>query len=167
MKNIEVNKDEILVSFDIVLLYTMIPIEEAIDVINHMTDADTANLVRTCLKSTYFSYQGNIYEQIHEVTMGSHLSPVIPNIYMEHFKMKAINSFPFTSDESKRYVDDIFAKWSNGINKLHDFLSRKDTHTDKYLHANSHHHPAQKVGIIKCLLREQKDPKMQITSRMN
>ena len=28
---------------------------------------------------------------------------------------------------------------------------RKDTHRDKYLHANYHHHPAQNVGIIKTL----------------
>lgn len=27
----------------------------------------------------------------------------------------------------------------------------KKTHADKYLHADSHHHPAEKVGIIKTL----------------
>ena len=101
----------------------MIPIEEAIDVIKHMTDADTANLVRTCLKSTYFSYHGNIYKQIHGVAMGSPLSPVIANICMDHFKMKAINSFHFTPYEWKRYVDDIFAKWGHRIDRSHDFLS--------------------------------------------
>ena len=76
-----------------------------------------------CLKSTYFSYQGNIYEQIHGVYTVSPLSLAISNIYMEHFKMKAINSFPFTPNEWKRYVDDIFAKWRHGIDKLHDFLA--------------------------------------------
>ena len=124
VKNIEVNKEDILVSFDIVSLYTMIPIEEAIDGINYMTDGDIANLVRTCLKSTYFSYQGNIYEHIHGIAMGYPLSPIIANIYMEHFKMKAINSFPFTADEWKRYVDDIFAKWRHRIDNLDDFLAR-------------------------------------------
>ena len=47
---------------------------------------------------------------IFTVAMGSPLSPVIANIYMEHFEIKAINSFPLTLDEWKRYVDDIFAK---------------------------------------------------------
>ena len=70
VKNIKVNKDVILVSFDIVSLYTMIPKDEAIDVIKDIMDADTAILVRTCLKSTYFSYHGNIYEQIHGVDDG-------------------------------------------------------------------------------------------------
>ena len=80
-------------------------------------------LVRTCLKSTYFSYQGNIYEKNHDVSMESPLYPAVSNIYMEHFEMKVINSFPFTPDEWKRYVDDIFAKWNHGIDKLHDLLS--------------------------------------------
>ena len=63
VKNIEVaGKEDILVTFNIVSLYTMIPIDEAIDVIKYITDADTAILVRTCLKSTFFSYHGNIYE---------------------------------------------------------------------------------------------------------
>ena len=113
---------------------------------------------------------------------GSPLSPVIANIYMEHFEMKAINSLPVTPDERKRHVDDIFAKWHHRIEKLHDLLAhlnslfqhikftikiendgklpfldvlltkkedggmgyevyRKDTHTYRYIHANSHHHP--------------------------
>ena len=55
--------------------------------------------------------------------MGYPLSPIIANIYMEHFEMKSINSFPFTPDEWKRYVDDIFAKWHHGIEKLHEFLA--------------------------------------------
>ena len=33
---------------------------------------------------------------------------------------------------------------------------RKDTHTDMYLHANSHHHLSQKVGIIKKLATREK-----------
>lgn len=28
---------------------------------------------------------------------------------------------------------------------------RKKTHTKQYLHANSHHHPSQKVGVINTL----------------
>ena len=33
---------------------------------------------------------------------------------------------------------------------------RKDMHTDIYLHANSHHHPSQKVDIIKTLATKAK-----------
>ena len=58
----KVKEDELLVSFDIVSLYTNIPVDEAVDIIKSITDTQTANLVRICLKSTYFSYKGNIYE---------------------------------------------------------------------------------------------------------
>ena len=30
---------------------------------------------------------------------------------------------------------------------------RKKTHTDKYLHAESHHHPSQKIGILHTLAK--------------
>ena len=110
-------------SFDIVSLYTMIPIYEAIDAIKDIIYFDTTLLVRTCLKFTYLSYHGNIYKEIHGVAMGSPLSPIITNIYMKNFEMKAINFFLITIDEWKRYVNDIFAKWHHGIEKLHEFLA--------------------------------------------
>jgi len=123
--------------------------------------------------------------------MGSPLSPIIANIYMEHFEQKALNSFPYTPEEWRRFVDDIFSKWSHGKEKLDQFLNhinslfdhtkftieietvnqlpfldilltkkegklgfqvfRKKTHTEGYLHANSHRHPKQKIGIITTL----------------
>jgi hypothetical protein len=42
------------------------------------------------------------------------------------------------------------------INKKHDGILghtvyRKKTHTENYLHTNSHHHPNQKLGVLKTL----------------
>jgi len=121
--------------------------------------------------------------------MGSPLSPIVANIFMEYLEQKALRSFPYTPKEWKRFVDDIFAKWSHGKEKLDLFLNhlnslsdhikftieiennnqlpflnilltkkdgslcfqvyRKKTHTERCLHANSHHHPKQKIGIIR------------------
>ena len=66
--------------------------KEAIAVIRRLTDDETTNLVDVCLKSTYFSYREDIYEKINGVEMGSSLSPIVVNIFMEHFEDKAINS---------------------------------------------------------------------------
>ena len=38
-----------------------------------------------CLPSTYLEFQGKFYEQL-DAAMGSPLSPVIANIYMEHLR---------------------------------------------------------------------------------
>lgn len=50
--------------------------------------------------------------------MGSPLSPLIANLYIEQFEQMALSSFPFTPKEWKRFVDDIFAKWSHGLDRL-------------------------------------------------
>ena len=44
-----------------------------------------AELLDMCLRSTYFSYGGEFYEQREGVTMGSHVFAVVANLYMELF----------------------------------------------------------------------------------
>ena len=45
-----------------------------------------------CLHNTYFSFQSKFYEQLEGVAMGSPVSPVVANLYMEHFERKAQRS---------------------------------------------------------------------------
>ena len=54
-------KNEILLSLDVVSLFTMIPIKEAINVIEELTDPETSQLVGVCLNSTFFSFMGDLY----------------------------------------------------------------------------------------------------------
>ena len=42
---------------------------------------DICELTELCLKSTYFQYQDQFYEQIDGAAMGSPLSTIIANIY--------------------------------------------------------------------------------------
>ena len=86
---------DILVSFDVLSLYTKIPVDEAIATIKFLTNADIATLVEVCLKSTFFTFQQVFYEQIEGVAMGSPLSPIVANLYMEMFEKRTINWFPF------------------------------------------------------------------------
>lgn len=79
-------------SFDVVSLLTNIPINEAIDVINSIADPNTYFLVKICLTSTFFSFEGELYEQTYSVTMGSPLSPIVANLFMENFESKALSS---------------------------------------------------------------------------
>ncbi|MGR8650110.1 hypothetical protein ACNGQH_25240, partial [Escherichia coli] len=143
--------------------------------------------------TTYFVWNNNFYEQIDGVAMGSPLSPVVANFFMEHFEQKALSSIDPKPRCWFRYVDDVFAVWSHGTEALSVFLDkinnvhpkiqftlevekngclpfldvlvcrkpdgslghrvyRKPTHTDRYLHKTSNHHPRQKRGVIKTLV---------------
>ena len=83
------------------------PIEPAIKVIKQHLENDKELQQRTsmsvqhiimllefCLKNTYFVFQGGFYEQTEGAVMGSPLSPIIANLYMEAFEEKAINTSP-------------------------------------------------------------------------
>ena len=109
LKGIKLDPGEMLVSCDVVSLYTCIPIKEAIDVINRVTNLDTACLVEICLTSTFFSFEGEFFEQTCGVAMGSPQSPVVANIFMEDFESKALSSAQLLPKLWKRLVDDMNA----------------------------------------------------------
>ena len=184
---------DIMVSFDVVSLFTMVPVD---DVLGHLADlfpADITALFRHVLKTTYFQYGGEYFEMIDGVAMGSPLSPVVANFYMERFEQRAITSFPLKPRCWFRYVDDTFVIWSHGEEELGRFLAhlnqvhpriqftveretdnqlafldvlvlrrtdgslghkvyRKPTHTNRYLHKQSNHHPSQKRAVLKTLV---------------
>ena len=61
--------------------------------------------------------------------MGSSVSPVIANIYMEHFKSLAIPTFPTLIKWWFRYVDDVHsATGKDQVNKLQEHLNFIDPH---------------------------------------
>ena len=51
-----------------------------------LTPAQIADLLTFVLRSTYFQYNGSIYEQKDGAAMGSPVSAVIANLYMESSK---------------------------------------------------------------------------------
>ena len=71
-----------------------------------MTPAQIRDLLAICLNTTYFVFQGVIYTQVEGAAMGSPVSPIVANLYMEWFEEHAINTFPYELTIWKRYVDD-------------------------------------------------------------
>ena len=108
----EIEDGDLLVSFDVVSLFTQVPIDEALKVIEQRLKEDEMLMDRTsiplediceltklCLKSTFNHDQDQFYEQIEGAAMGSPLSPIIANIYMEHFEEKTLSSAPCTETQ--------------------------------------------------------------------
>lgn len=122
LKGIKCDPEDIFDSFDVVSIYTCIPIKEAIEVINHLTDPDTAHLVEICLTSSSFCFEGEFYEQTCGVAMGSPLSLVVANIFMEDFESKALASAHLLSKLWKRFVDDTNVIWPHGHEDLDLFF---------------------------------------------
>ena len=95
----KIHDNEVMVSFDIESLFTNVPIEGAVqaklrklqsdpDLPNrtNLTPTQIADLLNFILRSKYLQYTGSIYEQQDGAAMGSPVSVVIANIYMEEFE---------------------------------------------------------------------------------
>ena len=84
-------------------------------------------LLRFLLTTTYFQYGGEFYNQVEGAAMGSPVSPLTANIFMEEFERKALSAYPNPPRFWGRYVDDIMAvikkseieNFTNHINTLH------------------------------------------------
>ena len=98
-----------MVSFDVVSLFTKVPVDEALEVITtllckddtleeHTTISmsDICHLTKLCMKSIYFQCQDEFFEQVKGAAVGSLLSPVVANLCMESFEQSAL-TFPLTS----------------------------------------------------------------------
>ena len=63
-------------------------------------------VLQFCLNNTYFLFQNKYFEQTKGAAMGSAVSPIVVNIYMEAFEDRAINTELHPTRMWRRYVDD-------------------------------------------------------------
>ncbi|XP_046398161.1 uncharacterized protein LOC124164967 [Ischnura elegans] len=94
LDDIKVKDTDILVSLDVVSLFTRVPLVDTIELLQNIFDENTVKLFHHVLTSTYFKYDQEFFEQTDGVPMGSPLSPAIANFYMEHFEEKALSTAP-------------------------------------------------------------------------
>ncbi len=90
-----------MVSFDVVSLFTNVPVDETCSIIKeklledtnlhkrtqlHVSVEEIVELLKLCLSTTCFQWRDDFYEQTSGAAMGSPLSPVLANIFVEHFE---------------------------------------------------------------------------------
>ena len=92
LKNLTINHDKCVVSFDIISLFTKIPVDVAKTIVlerlkkddtlddrSDLTLTDIMTALNLCLDNTYLYFRGKFYRQIFGVAMGSPVSVIIAN----------------------------------------------------------------------------------------
>ena len=96
------------------------------------------DLLRIVLNTTYFKYDGDFYSQCDGAAMGSPVSPIVANIFMEWFEDRALHTFHSPPRYWGRYVDDAVAimnkddveEFTKHINSIHQkikFTSERES----------------------------------------
>lgn len=108
--------------FDVVGLFTNIPIKYALLTLERNNlDEDTLAVTKICPETSYFLFDGSFYIQTTGIAMGSPISPIIANVFMEEFERVALHSSTLQPKWWDRYVDDTFVNWPHGEDSLKAF----------------------------------------------
>ena len=169
IKTVQIPHDHKLMSFDVKLLFTSIPLQLALDctetAINNSTfklplpTNGIMDLLNLCLTSTYFQYNSKHYKQLHGTAMGSPVSVVVAEIVMQSIEEQALATYKQTVPLWLRYVDDTFtAVQKCEIDTFHEHLNRQnaDIQFTREVEENG------KIPFLDCLVSRH-DNKLQTT----
>ena len=106
-----------LISFDVVSLFTNVPLDFTIDLIlkrvyrnkeisTDIPQKDMKTLLLLCTKQVHFTYNKQIYSQKDGVAMGSPIGPILANIFMVDLETSLMPNLSSYMTVWRRYVDD-------------------------------------------------------------
>ncbi len=128
-KRTTIAPNECMVSFDVVSLFTSIPLELARETIVHLLDdfdlglppTATIELLDHCL-SNFFQFNNCLYQQIKDTPMGSSISGLIAEAVLQRLERKVFADI--SPKFWKRYVDDTFVTiQENQLPAFHQLLN--------------------------------------------
>ena len=106
-KHITLAPGECISSYDVSAPFISVPVDPAFNIIKDLLEKDHTLKERTvmevsdiilllefCLKNTYFSFQDLFYEQVEGAAIGSPVSLIVANLYMEYLELKALGNAP-------------------------------------------------------------------------
>ena len=116
--------NKFMVSFDVVSLFTNIPLKECIDLaISYITKGNTkpklskddlTKLFNIATAQTNFLFNGRVYDQVDGVAMGSPIAPVLANLFLGHYEHLWLNKYKGPPIHFyRRYVGDTFCLFNN------------------------------------------------------
>jgi len=94
LTKLELHENHSLITFDIKDLYVNIPVSETLNIIKakllQNNDTQIAQQILTLLKEVlsqnYFTFQQRIYQPEQGIAMGSPISGIIAEIFLQHFE---------------------------------------------------------------------------------
>ena len=132
----------LLVSFDVVSLYTSIPHDLGLTAIEYWIDNYTTSLPRPfskefileaislVLKENTFSFDNKHYRQLQGTAMGTKMAPTYATLVMGYLEANLYRKYKETFGKIeaeefikifKRFLDDCFLFWKRSIEDLHKF----------------------------------------------
>ena len=168
IEHLKVNTDETIVSYDVTALFTCIPPDDALAVVKEKLEQDltlknrtplspsqVAALLEVCLKTTYFLCKGSYYKQNHGCAMGSPVSPIVVNLYMEKFESVALATYKGTPPSHwYRYVDDTWVLLKKS--ELEEFSEHINS-VDNNIKFTRESLENDQLPFLDCLVRVQPD----------
>ena len=141
IKTVQIPNNHRLVSFDVKSLFTSIPLQLTLDCTGTLFIQQTADdtplplpndkimdLLKLCLESTFFQYNGRHCKQLHGTAIGSPVSVVVDEIVMQHIEKRALATYDQTLHFWFRYVDDtITILQTDDIDVFHGHLNRQNS----------------------------------------
>jgi hypothetical protein len=124
---LHISPEKILVSFDITSLFARLLLRDTLNLLSWNFDEDNVNIF--CHVLTYFfCFNKQCCEQTDGVAMGSFLSLVIADFYMEAFEEEALKRAAHKSLCWFRYAYETSMFWSHGCEKLGFLLCLNSIH---------------------------------------
>ena len=119
VKSLKLNYDFQLISFDVKSLFTNVPLDDVLSFLPEVLGSSIegipvsnfVDLIKLCVKDSYFNYNGQFYSQVFGMSMGNPLSPVLANLYMEFFETRLLSRIKEDYIVWYRYMDDILCLW--------------------------------------------------------
>lgn len=116
--NIRLRRNEVLVSFDVVSLFTSIPLQMVLEIVkNRWNDLERftevpyrnfMDMLEFCIiDCNYFSFMGSFYKQKDGLPMGSPLAPVLACLVMDKLLVDVKGSIRGKAKVLAKYVDDL------------------------------------------------------------
>ncbi|KAJ1134918.1 hypothetical protein NDU88_001364 [Pleurodeles waltl] len=165
LEDIDWSEDFMFVCLDVSSLYTSIPLERGLEMLQRTLNTRDAtlfdhtrmllDLTRLVLENNVFLHDGRWYRQCQGVAMGAKFSPSYANLYMGQFEKKHLwsNCPPDLTEHILywgRYIDDILAIWTGNVSDLNILI--KHLNTNDFNLVFTHKMDTTKIEFLDLLL---------------